>query len=240
MIKTEGILLRKNSVKEYDEHLVFFTKDFGKIHMHAFGSRSPKSSRRHFLSKRDFLIISCEKIRGGYHLKQLEILKKNDFLENVAAYRLFFSMLKVIDSFSDRFIDAEVYHLIFSISMTAFFSEVRHQQTIIIYLSLLKCLGVYPYFSECSGCGELCSESYRYDLEMRQYFGIHCLKDSKEQKEKPSALLIKDDIIFLNQFYLSFIVTPDFFIKALNKLNKSSLEMEKLVKFTTNLIRTYR
>ena len=238
MIQTQGILLRKTPIKEYDEHLVFFTKHFGKIDIYSFGSRSPKSARRQLLAMRDFLVIECQQIRGCYQLKQLTILKKNDFLANKLAYNLFFSMLKIINAFSNRFMDVEVYNFIFFVSTPDFFNDAGAGQTIIIHLSLLKCLGEYPYFSECAECGKTCSESYRYDLASRQYWGLNCSNNNNN-----NILLNQDDIIFLNQFYLSFKVNETFFFQALKKLNQISLQnsqkVEKLVNLTSHLICTY-
>ena len=219
---------------DYDEHLVFFTKDYGKIHLHSFGSRSPKSSRRRHLAKRDFLVIEGQSLKGRYQLKQLELLKQNDFLENHLAYELFFLALKTIDATPELFRDSHIYQSLVALASPAFFQEphkVLHK--IVIYLTLLKGLGTYPYFSQCGQCGKTCRDPYTYHLDTEEYYGAPC------RGGKEGIPLGKNEILFLNRFYEGFKNETNFFIQAVRELDKKAIQKDPLEMLSSKLLGVY-
>lgn len=59
--KTEGFVIRKVDVKERDQIITFFTRDFGLIDFYTFGIRSQKSKRRSFFEPLNILEISFKK-----------------------------------------------------------------------------------------------------------------------------------------------------------------------------------
>lgn len=229
-METEGILLKKYPIKSYDENLVFFTKDFGRIQLFSFGSRSPKSSRRFLLSRRDFLTIHAQRFKGYYQLKQLNLLKRNDFLDdanNTVSYETFFFMLKIIYQIlpgGSR--DLEMYRLLNAIAAGNFLKPPDRGQKIITILSLLKCIGIYPYFSNCGYChkpdhlNKPCSDTYTYDTTLGQFYGLSCPSTPKLSPKKIKYILsYEQDLFFLNQFYSNFKIEESCLVNSLHSLN---------------------
>jgi len=145
-LQTKGILLKRELIKIYDERITFFTEDFGKLILYSFGSKSSKSMRNKLLSSYDWLWIDFQKKKSNVTLKELKLLKKNSFLQDLKKFHFFLSKLKLLyDIYPPFHPEPDLYALLWFTSHEKFMSDYSQTDEMIFDLFFLKMLGGFPF-----------------------------------------------------------------------------------------------
>ena len=205
--KTLAILLKREAMKDYDEHLIFLTRRHGIVSLASFGSRSPKSLRGKLLSQTHLLDLEIEGPPHRRRMRDLHVVRRNEFLGDLNAFYIYLDALKwVMRLMPPNASEKHLFDLFERITFPGFFLPAGEVERQIIYLSMLRILGVFPYFNGCSVCGRECSATYSFSPSERMYIGNRCHPGPKRTLELNSKT-----IDCLNRFYTTFVLTRPFF-----------------------------
>ena len=226
--KTKAVVINRSPIREFDEKISFLTMDFGLITTLSFGSRSIKSYRNQNMKGCDILNISFTNNGEKYTLKSSEIYFLNKNIEEPANFILYQNFLKKILNYLPTNVNERpFYDLIENLIMIGIFRNSNVSRELILNLSLLHTIGLYPFFYHCFLCGRTCSSKYFFVNE-QGYFGESCKKECFYQK---SFLCNIDQILFLNQFYQEYLDNKTYLTTIINK-NLENVNPQQLLELT--------
>lgn len=162
MFHTQGIVLKKNHYREFDEVFTIYTKDFGKIDILGRGVKRPTAKLPSHLQVLD--LSSIEFVLG----KKFRVLTGADLIGNILApdnhpvaqkcIYDFFSFLDDLIGFEDA--DNDIWNLILEVADFSSKSERKKINPIGYFLfsnffkfKLLSIAGFSPNLENCSSCG---------------------------------------------------------------------------------------
>lgn len=174
--KTEGILLRRQDLRETSIILTFYTRDFGKIKGIVRGVRGPRSE----FGGGAFEVCALDDIvfydrKGGdiFTISQCDL--SNYFnpirssLEKLSYANYMAELLDSVTSLGDKSI--EVFEL-FRMSLTLLSGDSSTKRAVRIFeIKLLSLLGLMPNLEECAGCGSKVEINPRFSL---RHGGLLC------------------------------------------------------------------
>lgn len=245
MIKTFAFVLKREKLSDYNEKIYFFTKDFGKLSCHSFGSRSLKSVRNRLLNSFTVIKIFLKKEKSYYVLTNAEkTLTYNDLHEKKIF--LLQEIIKIIDKvFPFQKNEPQVWNLTAYYFFVFPFVSVSDSGYFFYHFlfkyGFLKAVGHYPYFETCNNCGRKCSGNYVFDINSFGFIGENCLKTKNDLKkvklnnpEKyPSTGFMNEyvdqtSLHYLQILYKRFKFTRSFFKKEYEYFEKSLLSGLKI------------
>lgn len=151
---SEAILLKKIPFNNYDEKLFFFTKEFGKILLLSYGSRSNRSRRKKILSSLDFIKIYFISQNRYFILQKIESIYSNSYLlKNTKSYLTFTNFLKKLlltlplQEITSK--DFNFFFIIFFFFIKNYINLKKENTKLLFFIldfALLKYLGIFPYF----------------------------------------------------------------------------------------------
>ena len=154
---TNAIVLKKIPFGNYDEKILFFTKDFGKILLMSYGSRSPRSRRRILLHSLDFIKIYFNNANSEYYLlEKVELIFCNSYLlQGTKNYLIFSNFLKkILQVFPLQEVatkDSNSFFILFYFLIKNYSLQKCKNTKVLFFMlhfSLLKFLGIFPYFHD--------------------------------------------------------------------------------------------
>lgn len=200
---TEGILLKREPIKDFNEKLIFFTRDLGKIVIYAFGTRSINSIRGKILGVFEWMNLELEKTKERYVLKDISPLIKDDSEPHWQDKDFVLDLTKVFSELIPKIpFEAkaeDLYRLLKILTSNPVAKYPRSYRVFSFYHSILCELGIMPDWSGCEMCGEYCSANYRFEFTDGAYttVGVDC-----PNAPKPSQRLRVDEIILrLEELY---------------------------------------
>ncbi len=177
LFTTEGITLEKKPFREYDETVFFLTKNYGKLELVSFGSKSPRSKRRYFLTQPYWLQLEIETKGDLITLKDLKEIDKINYQENdYQDFMLFQELLKnATRLIPHRIVDEEIYDLLRFLSQDRITALPLAFKKFLFAFSLLQEWNGAEAFNSCSYCKSLCSTKFYY-IKEKGFIGNNCLK----------------------------------------------------------------
>ncbi|MBU0605579.1 MAG: DNA repair protein RecO [Candidatus Omnitrophica bacterium] len=176
--KSDGILLRRQDLRETSILLTFYTRDFGKIKGIVRGVRGPRAifgGGAYELFALDEIIFYERKGGEIFTISQCDLL--NYFnpirasLEKLSYASYIVELLDSVTGLSDK--NSEVFDLALnSITLLAGHSSSRRVARI-FEIKLLSLLGLMPNFEECANCGSAAGIQPRFSL---RHGGLICKK----------------------------------------------------------------
>lgn len=176
--KNEGILLRRQDLRETSILLTFYTRDFGKIKGIVRGVRGPRAG----FGGGAFEIFSLDEIvfyerSGGeiFTISQCDLI--NYFnpirmsLEKLSYATYIVELLDSVTSLSDK--NREVFDL--SLNSITLLSGASSSKRVarIFEIKLLSLLGLMPNLEECASCGDKVEANPRFSI---RHGGLICKK----------------------------------------------------------------
>ncbi len=239
LFTTEGIFLKKEIYRKYDEVVHLLTRDYGKITLISFGSRSLRSRKRYFLASLFWLNIEIE-VRGGLNiLKELQAVKKINF--GGSGYLDFIAFGDLLKSATTLMIksvpDEEVYELLKFLSRD-FIAPLNLDFKKFLYpFALLKEWNAIENFQSCAVCRSICSQQFVFRND--QFMGYECL----EKKNPQETLLTLNSLFFYKYFYNAygkdFKIINHFYRHYQDKFLSNSAEWQTLVKLMNYFLNRY-
>lgn len=174
--KSDGILLRRQDLRETSILLTFYTRDFGKIKGIVRGVRGPRAS----FGGGAFELFALDKIvfyerKGGeiFTISQCDLL--NYFnpirmsLEKLSYAAYMMELLDSVTSVSDK--NREVFDL--TLNSLTLLSGISSSKRVarIFEIKLLSLLGLMPNLDECANCGNKAGLSPRFSI---RHGGLIC------------------------------------------------------------------
>ena len=118
ILQTKGLRLDRSPQGDWNERVRFFTKDYGVLTAHSFGSKGPASTRGALLSTLDWLEISLEKRGSQWRLLGLSLWQKNPVFRGEEDPTWFLEGLQsVLDASLHEVEQEPLFHLVRLISL---------------------------------------------------------------------------------------------------------------------------
>ena len=185
---TDAIVLKKIPFGNYDEKILFLTKDFGKILLMSYGSRSHRSRRRVLLHSLDFIKIYFNNANSEYYLlEKVELIFCNSYLlQGTKNYLIFTNFLKkILQVFPLQEVatkDSNSFFILFYFLIKNYILQKCKNTKVLFFMlhfSLLKFLGIFPYFHDKIKNEEKIKTNQLYFF-LNQFIKI--IKDKKQKK----------------------------------------------------------
>lgn len=98
--ETEAFILELKNIKDYDQKIFVFTKDFGFLWLNVSGSRREKSKQKSFIQLLSYSKIFLVKGKNGYRITGGELLENLFFsFENKIKNKIFLNFLFLVRKF---------------------------------------------------------------------------------------------------------------------------------------------
>ena len=176
--KTEGILLRRQDLRETSLILTFYTRDFGKIKGIVRGVRGPRSACGGANMEIFALdeVVFYERRRGDiFTISQCDLI---DFfapvrgsLDKLAYASYFVELIDSVTALGDK--NPEAFDLLLN-SLKLLTGDCSTKRVARIFeIKLLHLLGLMPSFDECAGCGGPVDSAAKFSL---RHGGLICRK----------------------------------------------------------------
>lgn len=189
--KSEGIILRRQSLRETSLILTFFTKDFGKIKGIVRGVRGMRAEGcgggNMEIFSLDEVVFYERKKSDLYTVSQCDLVDFfnpiRESLEKLSYASYIIELLDSVTSLSDK--NRLVFDLLLnSLKLLAGESSAR-RVTRIFEIKLLHLLGLMPTMEMCAACGSRISQSAKFSM---RHGGLICAKCFGEDAQSSPIL----------------------------------------------------
>lgn len=195
---SDGIILKKQNLRETSLILTLLTKDFGKISGIMKGARGPKAAignNPQVFSLNN--IVFYERKRGN--LNSISQCDLKDFFEPIrndlekTVYADYF--LELVDSvIIEGDVNKDVYDLLLNSLMLLSKPASAKRVTRIFEIKLMDMSGFMPEFKECLSCGKPIQQDTKFSLRLG---GLLC--DNCQTKDRNSIKLSKGTVNFIER-----------------------------------------
>lgn len=197
-VETDAIILKNQKYREYDEIILAYTKDYGKLRMFARSSKRMKSpllsGTQIFANSK--LIIDLKE--NGSNLYEASLIKSfYEFSTNLSKYYLASYIVEMLDKLQvDNQTDSKLYTRVLNI----FYSMLKYDYIklirVVFEIFMIDSLGIRPITDRCGICDNK-EEFYQYfDIEQGSVICNKC------KKNIPGSIRIDKNLIkFINFVY---------------------------------------
>ncbi|MCM8790152.1 MAG: DNA repair protein RecO [Candidatus Omnitrophica bacterium] len=184
--KSEGILLRRQDLRETSIILTFYTKDFGKIRGIVRGVRGPRAQWTGGggleLFAHDDIVFYERKRADVYTISQCDLIDYfnpiRESLEKLSYATYIIELLDSVTALSDK--NAEVFNLILN-SLRLLSGQASPRRVARIFeIKLLSLLGLMPNMGCCSSCGTATAGGFRFSLRHGGLLCKECLANDNQ------------------------------------------------------------
>ena len=185
--KTEGILLRRQSLRETSLILTFYTKDFGKIKGIVRGVRGPRSAcggANMEIFAHDDIVFYERKRSDIFTISQCDLAEYfgsvRESLEKLSYATYLVELIDSVTMLGDENKDA--FDLLLN-SLKLLGGECSAKRVARIFeIRLLHILGLMPTFSSCANCGSRMDGSSRFSFRHGGLICKKCLDSDREAR----------------------------------------------------------
>ena len=189
--KSEGILLRRQDLRETSIILTFYTKDFGKIKGIVRGVRGPRAQAMcggsFEIFARDDLVFYERKTADIYTVSQCDLIDYfnpiRESLERLSYATYIVELLDSVTALADK--NSDVFTLLLN-SLQLLAGEASPKRVARIFeIKLLSLLGLMPSMDFCVSCGTKADLTARFSL---RHGGLICRKCLDTDRQAVSIL----------------------------------------------------
>lgn len=222
-VETEGIILKTQKYKEYDEIIVAFTKNYGKVRMFAKSSKKIKSPLLSGTQLFGYTKLVINLRDNGSNLYEANIIKSfYDFSTNLSKYYLASYIVELLDKLQ---VENQTDSRLFNRTLNLFYAIVEYEDIklmrIIFELFLIESIGIRPITDKCGICNSKDIKEYRFfDIEQGFPICYNC-EGSVFDKERIDKNLVNFiDFIYKNSLNIARIMKAKISPKILEKTDE--------------------